>query len=589
MKTSSSMKKLMEYAGSYRYLTYASYVLSAISALVALVPFWFIWNMIRRVLTAPDIRQAEGLEHNGWMAVIFALLSMVIYIAALWCSHLSAFRVQRNIRTRVMEHIVTLPVVFLNDWGSGKVRKIVTDCSAATETYLAHIWPDKAGMVFTPLGLIVLLLVFDWRLGLLCLVPVGIAFVFMEGMMGSGMQEAMKQYQNALETMSSEAVEYVRGIPVVKTFGQSVFSFRKFKKAIDNYSEWTIAYTRSMRNPMLGFTTAINAAFTMIIAFGVFMSRKGTTPELLLNLIFYIIITPVITMTLNKVMYAGENEMLVTDSLNRIDQILQLKPLPVPEQTKESQDNSITLEHIAFFYAGKEKRAVDDVSLEIKPGQHVALVGPSGGGKSTIASLVARFWDVQEGTVRIGGVDVREIEPKKLMDTVSFVFQNSRLFKMSILENVRLARPDATREEVLQALHDAQCDDILEKLPQGVDTVIGAKGVYVSGGEQQRLNIARVMLKNAPILILDEATAFADPDNEVRVQEAFEKMSRNKTVIMIAHRLSTVATADQIYVVKDGRIAEHGTHAELTSQDSLYGRMWKEYQSAAEWKVGEEA
>lgn len=589
MKTSSSMKKLMEYAGSYRYLTYASYVLSAISALVALVPFWFIWNMIRRVLTAPDIWQAEGLGHNGWMAVIFALLSMVIYIAALWCSHLSAFRVQRNIRTRVMEHIVTLPVGFLNDWGSGKVRKIVTDCSAATETYLAHIWPDKAGMVFTPLGLIVLLLVFDWRLGLLCLVPVGIAFVFMAGMMGSGMQEAMKQYQNALETMSSEAVEYVRGIPVVKTFGQSVFSFRKFKKAIDNYSEWTIAYTRSMRNPMLGFTTAINAAFTMIIAFGVFMSRKGTTPELLLNLIFYIIITPVITMTLNKVMYAGENEMLVTDSLNRIDQILQLKPLPVPEQTKESQDNSITLEHIAFSYAGKEKRAVDDVSLEIKPGQHVALVGPSGGGKSTIASLVARFWDVQEGTVRIGGVDVREIEPKKLMDTVSFVFQNSRLFKMSILENVRLARPDATREEVLQALHDAQCDDILEKLPQGVDTVIGAKGVYVSGGEQQRLNIARVMLKNAPILILDEATAFADPDNEVRVQEAFEKMSRNKTVIMIAHRLSTVATADQIYVVKDGRIAEHGTHAELTSQDSLYGRMWKEYQSAAEWKVGEEA
>lgn len=589
MKTSSSMKKLMEYAGSYRYLTYASYVLSAISALVALVPFWFIWDMIRRVLTAPDIRQAKGLGHDGWMAVLFALLSMVIYIAALWCSHLSAFRVQRNIRTRVMEHIVTLPVGFLNDWGSGKVRKIVTDCSAATETYLAHIWPDKAGMVFTPLGLVVLLLVFDWRLGLLCLVPVGIAFVFMAGMMGSGMQESMKQYQNALETMSSEAVEYVRGIPVVKTFGQSVFSFRKFKKAIDNYSEWTIAYTKSMRNPMLGFTTAINAAFTVIIAFGVFMSRNGTTPELLLNLIFYIIVTPVITMTLNKVMYAGENEMLVTDSLNRIDQILQLQPLPVPEQTKEPQDNSITLEHIAFAYAGKEKRAVDDVSLEIKGGQHVALVGPSGGGKSTIASLIARFWDVQEGAVRIGGVDVREIDPKKLMDTVSFVFQNSRLFKMSILENVRLARPEATREEVLQALHDAQCDDILEKLPRGVDTVIGAKGVYVSGGEQQRLNIARVMLKNAPILILDEATAFADPDNEVRVQAAFKKMSQNKTVIMIAHRLSTVATADQIYVVKDGRIAEHGTHAELAGRDSLYGRMWKEYQSAAEWKVGEEA
>lgn len=589
MKTSSSMKKLMEYAGSYRYLTYASYVLSAISALVALVPFWFIWDMIRRVLTAPDIRQAEGLGYDGWMAVLFAILAMVVYIAALWCSHLSAFRVQRNIRTRVMEHILTLPVGFLNDWGSGRVRKIVTDCSAATETYLAHIWPDKAGMVFTPLGLIVLLLVFDWRLGLLCLVPVGIAFVFMAGMMGSGMQESMKQYQNALETMSSEAVEYVRGIPVVKTFGQSVFSFRRFKKAIDAYSEWTIAYTKSMMNPMLGFTTAINAAFTVIIAFGVFMSRKGTSPELLLNLIFYIIITPVITMTLNKVMYAGENEMLVTDSLNRIDQILQLKPLPVPEKIQEPKDNSVVLEHVSFAYAGKEKRAVEDVSIQIRPGQHVAFVGPSGGGKSTLASLIARFWDVQEGAVRVGGVDVREIAPKKLMDTVSFVFQNGRLFQMSILENVRMAKPDATREEVLQALHDAQCDDILEKLPDGVDTVIGAKGVYVSGGEQQRLNIARVMLKNAPILILDEATAFADPDNEVRVQAAFEKMSKGKTVVMIAHRLSTVATADQIYVVKDGRIAEHGTHAELTGRDSLYGRMWKEYQSAAEWKVGEEA
>ncbi|WP_455615938.1 ABC transporter ATP-binding protein [Eisenbergiella sp.] len=589
-KKNSAMARLMAYAGAYRYLTCLSYILSAVSALVALTPFWYIWRILQEVLTAaPNYENAQNLSRYGWTAVGLAVLAMFIYIASLWCSHLSAFRVQRNMRTRVMEHIITLPVGFLSDWGTGKVRKIVNDCAANTETYLAHIWPDKAGMVFTPIGLIALLLVFDWRLGLLCLIPVAIGFAVMSTMMGKKMQESMSQYQSSLGTMTSEAVEYVRGIPVVKTFGQTVFSFKRFKKTIDDYSLWTITYTKQMMRPMLIFTTAINAVFAVIIAAGVVLASGGITSELLLNLLFYIIITPIITTTMNKVMYAGENSMLVEDSLNRVNSILALRPLPEPPKPSEPKDNSITLKGISFTYAGGSKKAADGVSLSVAPGEHIALVGPSGGGKTTLASLIARFWDVQEGQILVGGVDVKEIGKKTLMDTVSFVFQDSKLFKMSVLDNIRMARPDATREQVLQALHEAQCDDILEKLPSGVDTIIGAKGVYVSGGEQQRLNIARVMLKNSPILILDEATAFADPDNESRVQAAFSKLSQGRTVIMIAHRLTTVTSADRIYVVKDGRVAEYGKHEELLTQGGLYEWMWKEYQTAASWKVGARA
>ena len=590
MKEKSKMAQLMEYAGNYRYLTYSSYVLSAISALVALTPFWCIWKILQEVISvAPNYNEAQNISHYGWMAVGLAVTAMFLYIASLWCSHLPAFRVQRNMRTRVMEHVVTLPVGFLSDWGTGRVRKIVNDCSANTETYLAHIWPDKAGTVFTPLGLVALLFVFDWRLGLLCLIPVAVAFAVMSTMMGKRMQESMKQYQTALETMTSETVEYVRGVPVVKTFGQTVFSFKRFKQTIDDYSKWTITYTKQVRTPMLVFTTAINAVFAVIIAAGLVLASGGVTNELLLNLLFYIIITPIITTTMNKVMYAGENEMLVTDSLNRINSILEMKPLPEPERPAEPKDNSVTLENVTFTYAGGKDKAVDGVNLHIEPGEHIALVGPSGGGKTTIASLIARFWDVQSGQILVGGVDVKDISKEALMDTVSFVFQDSKLFKMSVLENIRMAKTSASREEVLQALHDAQCDDIIEKLPNGIDTVIGTKGVYVSGGEQQRLNIARVMLKNAPILILDEATAFADPDNESKVQAAFNKLSQGKTVIMIAHRLTTVTSADKIYVVKDGKLFESGKHEELLEKKGLYQRMWSEYQTTASWKVGVKA
>lgn len=588
MKKKSAMSELMEYAGKHKYLTYLSFALSGISSLAALVPYYFIWNIIKEAVECyPDFSRVKDIAANGRYAVISAVAAMLIYFAALLCSHLSAFRVQRNIRTKAMEHIVSLPVGFMDDMGSGKVRKIVNDCSSATETYLAHNWPDKAGMMFTPIGLAVLLFAFDYKLGLLCLVPVAAALIFMSGMMGKNMQEKMKEYQDALAVMSNEAVEYVRGVPVIKTFGQSIFSFKRFKKTIDDYSEWAIAYTKMLTRPMLAFITAINAVFAVIIAAGIVISSDGITNTELLNLMFYIIITPIITVTLNKVAYAGENSMLVADSLERIHSIMDLKPLPESSSPKTPADNSIELNNVSFSYTDSERKALDGLSISVGAGEHIALVGPSGGGKSTTASVITRFYDVQNGEVKIGGVNVKDISKEKLMDTVAFVFQDSGLLKMSVYDNVRMARPNASRDNVLKALHDAQCDDIIAKLPNGIDTVIGAKGVYVSGGEQQRINIARVMLKNAPVLILDEATAFADPDNEAKVQAAFSKLGEGKTVIMIAHRLSTVTNADKIYVIKDGKAAESGKHNDLVEQNGIYSRMWKEYQSSAEWKVGQ--
>lgn len=588
MKKESSMSKLFGYAGNFRYLTMISWVLSGASALIALIPFIYIWEIIKEVLNvAPNFSGAENLTHYGWMAVLFSVLSMVIYIGALMCSHIAAFRVQVNIRSRAMHHILTLPSGFMDGVGSGKVRKIVDESSAATETYLAHQLPDRAGALVTPIGLLAMLLIFDWRLGLLSLIPIVIAFGIMSAMTGAQMQRKMKEYQNSLEQMSNEAVEYVRGIPVVKTFGQSVFSFKRFKASIDNYEKWVISYTKDLRLPMLFYTTAINAVFAVLIAAALFFTRDGVvTNEFLLNLLFYIIITPIITVTLNKIMYSSENMMIVKDALERIDSVMDMKPLQESPAPKHPKDNSVTLYDVSFHYKNAGENALNHISLKISSGEHVAFVGPSGGGKTTLASMIARFWDADSGEVKIGGVNVRDISKEELMNTVSFVFQDSKLLKTSILENVRIAKPDATREEVLKALKDARCVDIIEKLTDGMDTIIGTNGNYLSGGEGQRISIARAMLKNAPVLILDEATAFADPDNESKVQAAFSALSKGKTVIMIAHRLSTVKGADCIYVLKNGEICESGSHSELIQQSGLYAHMWKEYNNAAKWKVG---
>lgn len=578
----------MGYAGKHRYFTYASWLLAVISALIALLPFVYIWKIIKEVLdVAPNFSSATGLVHNGIMAMIFAIVSFLVYISALMCSHLAAFRVATNMRVAVTEHIAKLPLGFADSFGSGKLRKIINDSTGATETYLAHQLPDKYAALATPVGLLVLLFVFDWRLGLLSLIPVVLAFLVMSSMTGKHMAEKMKQYNNALENMSNEAVEYVRGIPVVKTFGQSVFSFKKFKSTIDEYQKWVVAYTKDMRVPMMFYTAAINGVFAFLIAGALWFTADGVTNGFLLNLIFYIVITPVISLTLTKMMYMSENNMIVKDALERIDGVLSVSPMSESETPEYPADSSVELNDVHFSYDGKNE-VIRGVSMNIGAGQTVALVGPSGGGKSTLAGLMARFFDVKSGSIKVSGADIREIPKEELMNAVSFVFQDSKLIKATIAENVKLGKPDATDEEVAAALHTAQCDDIIQKLPDGADTVIGTKGVFLSGGERQRIAIARAVLKNAPVIILDEATAFADPDNEAKVQKAFSELSKGKTVIMIAHRLSTVANADCIYVIKDGLIAESGRRDELLEKNGVFAEMWKEYAASVEWKVAKE-
>ena len=590
MKKQSNLSRLLDYAGTYRILTYLSWVLAAAGALLALVPFGYIWRILKEVIeVAPQYENAVHVTQYGWMAVAFAVVAVLTYIAGLMCSHLAAFRIATNLRLAMVKHIATLPLGVIEQFGSGKLRRTISETAGSAETYLAHQLPDQAKAMATIAGLLTLLLAFDWRLGLLSLVPVALAFAVMTSMTGKKMQEQMTQYQNALADMSGEAVEYVRGIPVVKTFGQTVFSFKKFKGTIDNYERWVIAYTKQLRWPMIFYTLAVNSVFVFLIAGAFLFASGGTDGGALLNLLFYIIITPVISLTLTKLMFMSENGMIVQDAITRIDRVLESPSLSYSNAPKHPKDSSVALDHVTFSYDGV-KNALEDISLSIGAGQTVAFVGPSGGGKSTLAALIARFFDPQSGKISIGGVNVKDIDKSELMDTVSFVFQNSCLIKGSILDNVRMGKPNATDGEVLAALSAAQCMDIIEKFPDGVHTVIGSQGVYLSGGETQRLAIARAILKNAPVLILDEATAFADPDNETKVQAAFNALAKGRTVIMIAHRLSTVVNADRIYVLKEGRLAESGSFAELSGQaDSLFGTMWRDYQQSVQWKVAKEA
>ena len=578
------LQPLLAYAGTRKVLTYLSMVISGISQLLALIPFLYIWAILRDVIAGDYSRIA----HYGWMAVAFAVATIVVYFGALMCSHLAAFRIAANMRKALMQHIMTLPIGFLDALGSGKVRKWVQESTQSTETYLAHQLPDKAGMYATMVGLAVLMFLFDWRMGLLCLGTVLLAIVVMITLMtGPTLRKKLGEYNKALDAMSNEAVEYVRGIPVVKTFGQSVFSFKRFKESIDQYKQWVISYTIDLRRPMTLYTTFVNASFAVLITLTLIVVKNGSyTPEFLLNLLYYIIVTPAIAVTLNRIMFASENEMIVAEALDKTGRILAIDPLSDPLDAKLPEDNEIQLKDVRFRYPEAERFAVDGISLGIKPGHKIAFVGSSGGGKTTTASLIARFFDVTEGAITLGGVDIRHIRKKDLMDRISFVFQDSRLLKTSIFENVRLGRPDATRKEVLEALHKAQCDDILAKLPEGIDTVIGTQGTHLSGGKQQRVAIARVMLKGTPIVILDEATAFADPDNETRVQQAFTEMAADgKTIIMIAHRLSSVTGADRIYVLEEGRVTESGSHKDLLEKGGKYAAMWKQYVESVKWNI----
>ncbi|MCR5366930.1 ABC transporter ATP-binding protein [Eubacterium sp.] len=577
------MKLIRKYAGGHKNLITLGRLIAAISAIVVLIPYYDLWKIIRIAVKGED---TSRISHYAWQAVLLTVASLLIYIAALLCTHIAAFRVQANMRSSLMKRIITLPLGVFDEDGTGKIRRVVNDSTAATETFIAHQLPDKAVAAVTPIGLLVLIFAFNWKIGLICLIPAVIGFCVIMSMMGKDMQEKMKQYQNALDTMSSEATEYVRGIPVVKTFGQTIHSFKRFKNAIQSYGKWTTDYTIMLRIPMTAFLTCINSIFVFIVIAAFAFSKDGVTSGLILNIMYYIIITPLITVALTKVAYSGEAEMTLIDALMRVESIMEIQPLPESSSGKMPKDHSVELKNVTYRYKDATRDAVKNVSLKIGSGEHIALVGPSGSGKTTLAELIVRFFDVSEGEILVGGVNVKEIPSSELMKMVSFVFQDSRLIKKSIFENVRMAKPDATEEEVMDALKKAQCMDIIEKLPNGIHTVIGEKGTYLSGGEQQRITIARAVLKNAPILILDEATAFADPDNESKVQAAFEEMSKGKTIIMIAHRLSTVMNADRIVVFDDGRCVESGKHGELMQKNGLYKRMFDEYSRSISWKVG---
>lgn len=586
-KKKSVFNILMSYSGKYKILTYLSLVLSAMSGILSLIPFVYIWFIIRDVIqVSPNFNEATNIAFYGWMAVLFALLSMLVYFGGLMCSHISAFRIAGNMRMKLMEHVTKMPIGKIDELGSGKVRKIVMDSTSATETYLAHQLPDMAQALLMPLAMIIILCIFDWRLGLVSLLPCVLGFACMFKMVGPKMKEDMAQYQNAMENINNEAVEYVRGIPVVKTFNQSVYSFKRFKGAIDNYSNFCISYTKKCRGPMIAFEVAVNSVFAFLIALTLILTSSQIWSEtFVLNFIFYVIFTPIISTTLLRVMYLSENTMIVEDSLNRVDSLLSIQPLKETNNPIVPLGNDIEFKNVSFKYKDESAYALKNINLKIKQNSITALVGPSGGGKSTIASLIQRFYDVDEGEIAINGVDIRNIETKTLMNKIAYVFQNGKLLKTSILENVRLARPSATKQEVLHALHLAECDDIITKLPQGIETVIGSKGTYLSGGELQRICIARAILKDADIIILDEATAFADPENEYLIQKAFTSLSKNKTVLIIAHRLSSIKNANQILVIQNGTIIESGKHQELLKNNGVYQKMWNDYQKSIEWRL----
>ena len=588
-KKQSALSELLEYAGSFKILTYLSLILSALSSVLSLMPFVFLWRIIREVLEVqPDFSRATGIIRNGWMAVLFAVLAALVYVCALVCSHGSAFRTAANMKKALMRHIARLPIGFADEMGSGKLRRVVTEVTGSTETLLAHNLPDMAGAIAMPLCMLVMLFVYDWRYGVACLIPIILSFAAMMRMAGPAMQEDMRLYQNALERMSNEAVEYVRGVPVVKTFGQTVFSFHRFKASIDDYCEFCMHYTRMMRKSMLGYTVLIHSAFVFILGLTLFLIRGEIyRMDILLNFLFYVIFTPAIATAMSKVMFMSENNMKVKDAVARVNAILGLRPLPETAHGEEPRGATVELKAVTYRYAPDAPTAVSDLSLKAERNEIVGIVGPSGSGKTTVAGLISRFFDPQEGQVLLGGVDVRQISKEELMRHVAYVFQDSRLLKRSIADNLRIAKPDATESEMLEALKKAQCADILERFPQGINTVLGTQGTYLSGGEQQRIAIARAMLKDADVVILDEASAFVDPECEAQVQLAFQEMAKGRTVIMIAHRLSTVRNADRIYVLDNGRVEEQGKHDELLEKGGLYAAMWAEYQKAVNWKVGE--
>lgn len=580
-------KGIMDFARNYKYLTYLGCVLSGINSVLALMPFVFIFKIAYEVLKVyPNIKDAKNLSYYGWLAVLFSLASIVIYFCALMCTHTSAFRISRNMKTEALEHIVKLPLGYFEENGSGKIRRIINEASEETEIFLAHMLPDFTGAIVTPIAMVVLLFIFDWRLGLISLLPIIIGIYFCNAMMGKDLANSMKEYQNALDNMNNEAVEYVRGIPVVKTFGQSIFSFKNFYNSINNYKKWAVSYTIRLRKPMCKFTVSINGVFALLISAGIILIASCLEPrKFISDFIFYVIFTPIITVVMNKIMFSSEDLMLAKDAASRINSILNEKVLEESNSNRIPSISDIEFKNVDFTYNGSKIKAIDNISFTVKQGTKVAIVGPSGGGKSTIASLMPRFYDVDNGEISIGGINVKNIKNKNLMNLVSFVFQNSKLFKGTLLDNILFSKPNATMEEVMKAAKFACCDEFVSKMPNGYNTVIGENGSMLSGGERQRLSIARALLKDAPIILLDEATASLDVENESKVQEALSRLIKNKTVLVVAHRMRTIQEAEHIVVLKDGKVSEEGTHNELMNNDGVYNRLWNLQMKSSNWKI----
>lgn len=580
---------MMYFVGKHRFLLIAGCVLSGVSALIMMCPFILLWKVVEEVLKGiADISKIDGeavIKYGQW-AVFSALIGFAVYFIALMCTHVAAFYTAFNMKSKALKHMSELPLGYFIDNPSGKLRKIIDENSKMTESFIAHLLPDLTGAVTSFVVMPVILLVFDWRLGIICLVPMGVGFFIQYKSITGDSIKYIRQYQDSLENMNNEAVEYVRGIPVVKVFQQTVYSFKSFYDTIMEYKKFVIKFCQEFKNPMTLFTTVINGTFVLLIPAGIILIKSSYDPlKFLQNFIFYILFIPLCSMMINKIMYIGEAKSVADESVKRIASLLKEKKLGKPVEAKFPDNYGIEFSGVSFTYKGKDKPAVNNVSFTIPQGTITALVGESGSGKTTIGALIPRFWDIEKGKILIGGVNIKEIEMSELMKMVSFVFQDIHLFKRSILDNIRISKPEASIDKVMEAVKAAQCEDIIKKFPDGIETVIGAKGVYLSGGEMQRIAIAGTILKDSPIIVLDEATAFADPENEYKIQRALEVLTKNKTVVMIAHRLSTIKNADQIIVLKNGEIAERGKHNILVEKKGIYAEMWKNYQTSVKWDI----
>ena len=575
--------------GKRKVLLPAAMLLSALSALAGMLPYILIWLIVRELLEHGEITSSGNVVTYAWWAAGMAVASIVLYFAALMSSHLAAFRVESNLRKEAMRQIVRMPLGFFDINTSGRIRKIIDDNAGVTHSFLAHQLPDLAATFLVPLVAAILIFVFDWILGLACIVPVIIAMLVMGFMMNAEGRQFMKSYMTSLEEMNTEAVEYVRGIPVVKVFQQTIYSFKNFHRCIMNYNKMVFGYTRMWEKPMSLYTVIINGFVFFLAPLAILLiGYSGNYASVLLNFFLFVLITPVFSQSIMKSMYLNQALGQASEAIGRLENLVAYEYLTVVEHPQPGKEFSIQFEKVSFSYPGANQKAVDDVSFTIPQGNTVALVGASGGGKTTIARLVPRFWEATEGKVLIGGINVREIAPEELMKYISFVFQNTKLFKTSLLENIKYGNPNATMEEVERAVDMAQCREIINKLPLGLNTKIGTEGTYLSGGEQQRIVLARAILKNAPIIVLDEATAFADPENEHLIQQALKELTKGKTVLMIAHRLSSITDADNILVIDKGKIAEQGTHANLLGKQGIYYHMWNEYQQSVRWTIGKE-